>query len=1211
MPSIFSRARTTSTPGKKHPSGNQDAPYDEFGRVNSRTSAKDATSGRCTPPSTLVKQKPRNRTLSTPETEPFAHIPDGSFLPLNLEPKDIDHEQQEHDYGYLSYQRHVVLGLDEVARLVDVVASELGTRALTTPFIFSTLALDVSASSVRRLVRSFLETCTGGIDAERRWREEARLAGPHELGMCIRWGLARVVRIVGGQAVRGLIAWDHYTEFRDSEATQNYPPKHFSTFLPSLPSTLRSILLTLLSLLIRFTAHSASSGHTPPTISPLFGPLLFGLGPATLAFHHTYIHYLRAVNATEHLLLSFIRWQSTSDLGVPTRLKEWIRSYPSTLPALHHSGKHERPQARRGARTVRVVSVRRNVRMYSPDLVNTAASWAHRSHGHGLAASKEWERIAPPSLKLPPRYSEAYKKRMDLPSHVHPYTGPGVAPASATNSTSSSLSDDRDAVTGLGSREGEERFRSLTDLKWGEFEMMGFGAVAADEKKLQFDLTESARTSRAAKRATLTWTDFSTAGFTRTDAPLSATLQFSTPLTHTISSWPSHNADLTKKLKKTARTLPAFGWDTEPVLGTEEVVEEAFVDVFCDLVWGGGWREEVGGLLSTEGPVAEVERECNWALIEFKSLPISASISSPFPMAGSGTDPRTSTTLVLFEEFVPLEYRQQLAKDSGGKRRLPFLFMSPTSKSRPWKPAATLNGRPYVVGHVPKSPSYREVEFEGLLRSNGSKVLSLDKPGVSGSGGPMLSGTAGALSPIASDERASTPRPPPPTRPTVSISAPLYTRPKDNDKPPAPPSKDKDRHSKIERRASDSPISPTSARKLGSRFRVHPSFRRSGAVPAEYAEAIVDFETRLASYSDDELNNMTSSSAGGRDREERRRSKDDAWVDILVATHSRRMGGQDSEIRPFSARGKGMQDPEIASHEVAQVLAGVALAQLPPSDDEPEPIPEPTVAPSIISEDADVDSVMSYPKTIPSSVPKRLGYFDLHPERRPGPSPQPTSWGEDSDGDEVRYGSPEKPSPSKFPMLANTDTSAYPQPLRSSMDTEESDYAPTSTHSLQLDAPDLVYEDHHAAKEKEVKYSGTGIMTMPQLIAVAPMTPEKGEKEKEKSRTATLIEMYREREKSSSMTSPVPISKPPMRSTSLHSQTKESPLPPVPAVESGPIVVTPTEDVIEDPVRTEGLQGEELLQPLNLLYEGNGRDSPARYVHGAPLHNVLEEEEEE
>ncbi len=40
----------------------------------------------------------------------------------------------------------------------------------------------------------------------------------------------------------------------------------------------------------------------------------------------------------------------------------------------------------------------------------------------------------------------------------------------------------------------EERFRSLTELKWGEFEAMGFGGLDPAEKKLQFDLTESART---------------------------------------------------------------------------------------------------------------------------------------------------------------------------------------------------------------------------------------------------------------------------------------------------------------------------------------------------------------------------------------------------------------------------------------------------------------------------------------------------------------------------------------------------------------------------------------------------------------------------------------------------------------------------------------------------------------------------------------------
>ncbi|OJA17851.1 hypothetical protein AZE42_08897 [Rhizopogon vesiculosus] len=850
--------------------------------------------------------------------------------------------------------------------------------------------------------------------------------------------------------------------------------------------------------------------------------------------------------------------------------------------------------------------------MYSQDLVNTAASWAHRSHGHGLAGSKEWERIAPSSLKLPPRYSEAYKKRMDLPSHAHPYTGLGPAPASASNSTSSSLSDDKEPMVGLGLREGEDRFRSLTDLKWGEFESMGFGTLGADEKKLQFDLTESARTARAAKRATLTWNDFSTTGFTRTDAPLSATLQFSTPLTHTISSWPSHNADLTKKLKKTARTLPAFGWDTEPVLGTEEVVEEAFVDVFCDLVWGGGWREEIGGVVSAEGCAVEVERECSWALIEFKSLPISASTSAPLPALGGGPDPRTSVTLVLFEEFVPLEYRQQLAKDTGGKRRLPFPFLSPSGKSRPWKPAATLNGRPYVVGHVPKCPSYREVEFEGLLRSNGSKVLSLNKPGTSGSGNTISPATAGVLSPVTTEERPATPLPTPAAQPTVTISTPLYTQLREetgNDKLPALPAKEKSKELKLERSTSDSPLSPTSARKLASRFRVHPSFRRSGIVPPEYAEAIVDFETRLASYSDDELNNVTSSSTGERDNEAKRRSRDDAWVDILVATHHRRMVGQDVEIRQRAARAKVSQDPAIASLEVAQVLAGVGRARSPITDDEPEPIPEPAAAPSIKSEDVDVDSVMSYPKTVTSSVKKRLGYFDLHPERRPPPSPKPMGVGEDSDGDEeVRYGSPDMPPLSKFPIPANTDRSAYPQPLRGSMDTEESDYAPTSTNSYQ-DVSELAYEDHRATKEKESAHPRVETIALPQVMATAPMTPEKGEKER--TRTAALIEMYREREKKSSTTTPLPTLRVPVRSASPPTPTKDAILPPVPVTQPETVVVTPADEIVEEPVVATDLQDEEYLQPLNLLYDGTGRDSPGRYVHGAPLHNVIEEEEEE
>ena len=54
------------------------------------------------------------------------------------------------------------------------------------------------------------------------------------------------------------------------------------------------------------------------------------------------------------------------------------------------------------------------------------------------------------------------------------------------------------------------------------------------------------------------------------------------------------------------RSLPLFGGDTEPVIGAEVIIEEAFMDVFCDLMYGGGWME-----IEQE----EVDRESNWALV--------------------------------------------------------------------------------------------------------------------------------------------------------------------------------------------------------------------------------------------------------------------------------------------------------------------------------------------------------------------------------------------------------------------------------------------------------------------------------------------------------------------------------------------------------------------------------------------------------------------
>jgi len=232
MPSLFSRARTISTHKKNLNSEDTygvSSPDYEFGRVSSRLSNRGATLGATPSKKDKKRDQKRSKNLSQEaELLPESPFPDGAFLPLNLERPRIDATTtdyfKEHDYGYLSYERHVVLGIEQVERLVEVISEELETRGgLTTPFIFCTVALDISASSIKRLIRNFLNTCEPlqghkAEEAEDKWREEARFAGPQELGMCLRWGLARVIRSVGGQDFRGLVSWEHYVDYRESEA---------------------------------------------------------------------------------------------------------------------------------------------------------------------------------------------------------------------------------------------------------------------------------------------------------------------------------------------------------------------------------------------------------------------------------------------------------------------------------------------------------------------------------------------------------------------------------------------------------------------------------------------------------------------------------------------------------------------------------------------------------------------------------------------------------------------------------------------------------------------------------------------------------------------------------------------------------------------------------------------------------------------------------
>ena len=107
---------------------------------------------------------------------------------------------------------------------VRTVTDELGTCGPTTPFLYSSLALNISSSRVHRLIQVFLCTCVSfpAPDVEYTWGEEVRFAAPSELAMWLRWGLARVLRVSGANAVHGLISWDMYVEWNESDSYKRF-----------------------------------------------------------------------------------------------------------------------------------------------------------------------------------------------------------------------------------------------------------------------------------------------------------------------------------------------------------------------------------------------------------------------------------------------------------------------------------------------------------------------------------------------------------------------------------------------------------------------------------------------------------------------------------------------------------------------------------------------------------------------------------------------------------------------------------------------------------------------------------------------------------------------------------------------------------------------------------------------------------------------------
>jgi hypothetical protein len=137
----------------------------------------------------------------------------------------IGSQEHKQNYGYLSYQQHVVLGLNEVDCLVHTVTEELDTtHGFTTLFLFSSLALNVKLLQCS-LPHPKLPLHLGIVPCTRRRRDLAQrglLCHFPELLMHLCWGLARVLRVSAGNAICSLISWGMYIKWCEAKVSKRF-----------------------------------------------------------------------------------------------------------------------------------------------------------------------------------------------------------------------------------------------------------------------------------------------------------------------------------------------------------------------------------------------------------------------------------------------------------------------------------------------------------------------------------------------------------------------------------------------------------------------------------------------------------------------------------------------------------------------------------------------------------------------------------------------------------------------------------------------------------------------------------------------------------------------------------------------------------------------------------------------------------------------------
>ena len=139
----------------------------------------------------------------------------------------------------------------------------------------------------------------------------------------------------------------------------------------------------------------------------------------------------------------------------------------------------------RRARTVWPVSVKRNVTAcINPNLVKRPRAPSGVMHApNAFVQSCDWERVTPLTLKLGPRFSDSYKKHMDLPPNFRVHIA-------VVSSNASILEDSPTDYFGFGKPAVTAKELFLTRFQGSEAHRFKFTPLEIRQttEQLQFDL---------------------------------------------------------------------------------------------------------------------------------------------------------------------------------------------------------------------------------------------------------------------------------------------------------------------------------------------------------------------------------------------------------------------------------------------------------------------------------------------------------------------------------------------------------------------------------------------------------------------------------------------------------------------------------------------------------------------------------------------------